>query len=203
MQREILTIGHSNHTTEVFLRLLCLHGVTAVADVRSSPRTKVNPDFTHPRLEKVLQEAGISYVFLGEELGARSPDENCYEEGRVVYDRLARQHIFQQGLDRVEMGSEKHIIALMCAEKEPLECHRCVLVGRHLVERGLPVSHILADGSVEKHAETMVRLKRTLKMSDQQDMFLSEKDLTEMAYRLQGEKIAYEVPEPKAADLHV
>jgi uncharacterized protein (DUF488 family) len=203
MTNEIFTIGHSNHTTEQFLALLRAHGVNAVADVRSSPRTRVNPDFCSPQIEKVLASAGISYVFLGEELGARSSDESCYEGGKVVYSRLARQHIFQQALDRIEMGSEKFLIALLCAEKEPLECHRCILVARHLVARDLKVSHILADGLKEEHAATIARLKQTFRLAQQQDMFMGEAELTDMAYGLQEEKIAYEIPEPQMPDVVV
>jgi uncharacterized protein (DUF488 family) len=201
LTNQIFTIGHSNHTTEKFLALLRLHGITAIADVRSSPRTRVNPDFSQPFIEKVLSEAGIRYLFLGEELGARSPDESCYEKGIVRYDRLAKQSLFQNGLDRVEMDSEKDTLALLCAEKEPLQCHRCILVSRHLVDRKLPVSHILADGTTETHQETILRLKHSLNLVAQRDMFQTDDDLINMAYSLQEEKIAYALPEDHIPDL--
>jgi len=177
------------------------NGITAVADVRSSPRTRVNQDFSQPYVERVLSEAGIHYLFLGEELGARSSDESCYENGRVVYDRLAKQTMFQDGLDRVEMSAEKYIVAVMCAEKDPLQCHRCILVARHLLARNLDVSHILADGSTETHQETVLRLKHSLNLVVQRDMFKTDDELTQLAYSLQEEKIAYAIPEDKIPDL--
>lgn len=201
MINQIFTIGHSNHPTEKFLDLLRMNGITAVADVRSSPRTRVNPDFSQPHIETVLSGAGINYVFLGDELGARSSDERCYEKGRVRYDRLAKQTMFQEGLDRIEIGAEKYRIALLCAEKEPLECHRCILVSRHLTRRNLEVSHILADGSTETHQETIVRLRNSLGLMIQRDMFMTDDELTNMAYSLQEEKIAYAIPEEKIPNL--
>jgi len=177
------------------------NGVTAVADVRSSPRTRVNQDFSQPFIEKVLSEASIRYLFLGEELGARSSDESRYENGKVVYDRLARQTLFQDGLDRIEMSAEKYTVAIMCAEKDPLQCHRCILVARHLVTRNLDVSHILADGSTETHQETIQRLKHSLNLVVQRDMFKTDEELTQLAYSLQEEKIAYALPEDKIPDL--
>jgi uncharacterized protein (DUF488 family) len=195
LENRIFTIGHSNYATDYFLELLRRNGISAVADVRSRPHTRVNPDFSQPNIEKVLAEAHISYVFLGEELGARSQDESCYLNGKVRYERLAKQTMFQDGLDRIEMGAEKYRIALLCAEKEPLQCHRCILVSRHLVSRNLRVSHILADGSAEEHQHTISRLKQSLGLMTQRDMFKTDEELTDMAYEMQEARIAYEIPE--------
>lgn len=201
MINQIFTIGHSNHTTKTFLDLLRLNRITAVADVRSSPRTRVNQDFSQPFIDRILSEAGIHYFFLGEELGARSSDPDCYDNGRVSYDRLSKQTLFQDGLDRIQMDSEKYRLALLCAEKEPLQCHRCILVARHLVDRKLEVSHILSDGSTETHQQSILRLKHTLNLMMQRDMFKTDDELTTIAYSLQEEKIAYELPEDQIPEL--
>lgn len=124
----VLTIGHSNHPIERFIGLLKQDGVTAVADVRSAPFSRHNPQFNKDSLQQSLSEAGIAYIFLGKELGARSNDRSCYEDGRVQYERLARTDLFLDGIERVRKGAEQYRIALMCAEKEPLECHRTLLV---------------------------------------------------------------------------
>ncbi len=100
-QNPIYTIGHSTHTIEAFLELLRKHGVTAVADVRSAPFSRFNPQFNKDTLQGTLAAHGIKYVFLGRELGARSDDPACYENGRVQYARLARAASFHSGLDRV------------------------------------------------------------------------------------------------------
>ena len=96
----IFTIGHSTHSAEAFLTLLLQHGVEAVADVRSSPFSRFNPQFNREALEAFLKENGIRYAFLGKELGARSEDRSCYIDGRVQYGRLAQTALFQSGLDR-------------------------------------------------------------------------------------------------------
>src|SRR5437870_5320444 len=97
----VLTIGHSTHSMDAFIALLRQHGVTALADVRSAPFSRFNPQFNKEALKHSLKAHGIKYVFLGRELGARSPDRACYENGRVQYARLARTESFHAGLDRV------------------------------------------------------------------------------------------------------
>jgi uncharacterized protein (DUF488 family) len=138
----------------------------------------------------VLKEHGIDYVFLGKDLGARTDDIACYENGRVQYGRLARTKAFSAGLDRVRSGSENHHIALMCSEREPLECHRMLLIGRELVTAGIHVVHIHADGHVESHTDAVKRLLKQLGMSEQ-DLFRTPSDVISEAYSRQEERVAY------------
>lgn len=193
MSKTVYTIGHSTHAIERFLMLLQQHAVSAVADVRSSPYSRVNPQFNREPLKQALKDVDITYVFLGKELGARSEDPACYKDNKVSYERLAATTEFQAGLERVKEGASRFRLALMCAEKEPLDCHRTILVSRHLRELGLPVRHILADGSVEDHEGAMVRLVRKLGLPEN-DMFRSAEEIQQEAYDLQGERIAYERP---------
>lgn len=193
MPEPVFTIGHSTHSVERFVVLLQQHGISAVGDVRSRPYSRYNPQFNREEMERFLRDCGIAYVFLGKELGARSEDPSCYEQGRIRYDRLARTDLFQRGLSRVREGTERYRFALMCAEKEPLECHRTILVSRHLEALGLEVRHILADGAIETHAEALRRLAQLLKMPDTH-LFLSPQELVVEAYLRQEERIAY-VPE--------
>ena len=178
----IFSIGHSTHSADKLRQLLAAHQISAVADVRSSPYSRLNPQFNRETLCKNLRSGHISYVFLGTELGARTEDRSCYVEGRVQYDLLARTSLFQQGLDRACRGAETHRIALLCAEKEPLECHRCILVSRHLVARGADVRHILQDGVLESHGDTVARLLRELRL-EERELFRSHEDLVLEAYR--------------------
>jgi uncharacterized protein (DUF488 family) len=190
MERRVYTIGHSNHEFAKLLALLKLHDVTAVGDVRSAPYSKRYPQFSREPLEKALKEADIAYVYLGKELGARSDNPACYEKGSVKYDRLAKTALFQLGLDRVERGLEAHTLALLCAEKEPLHCHRTLLVARNVEGRGIRVEHILEDGSVEPHKETVSRLLRLLH-EPETDLFRSHEQIVAEAYEKWGDKIAY------------
>ena len=169
--RTILTVGHSNHTLEVFFELLTLHGVTAVADVRSAPYSRFNPQFNREQFAGSLKASGFRYAFLGRELGGRSDDPSCYECGRIRYDRLARTPRFRDGLERLLRGAGRYCIALMCAEKEPLDCHRTLLVGHELDKCGVDVAHILADGALESHAGAMNRLLADLEFETEDDLF--------------------------------
>lgn len=194
----VYTIGHSKHTLDEFAGLLKQHGVTALADVRSAPFSRFNPQFNKDALTRELKTRGIKYVFLGRELGARSDDRSCYENGRVQYSRLARTDLFRQGLERVRRGAEEHRIALMCAEKEPLECHRTLLVARALDEQGVEVMHILADGGLESHREAMERLLEVTGLP-RDDLFRSRAELIAEALKRQEDRVAY-VDEKLAAE---
>ena len=187
----IHTVGHSNHPIERFLGLLQPHGITAVADVRSTPYSRFNPQFRREKLQAALAGAGIQYVFLGEELGARSQDPTCYDaDGRVSYARLAKTDLFRRGIERLKTGMAEHRISLMCAEREPLECHRTILVARELTRDAVGVTHILGDGSLETHEHAMHRLAARLNLTDR-DLFSNPADLLEQAYDLQAARMAY------------
>ena len=192
MHIPILTIGHSSHTIEAFIALLKMHGVTALADVRSHPASKYFPHFSKNDLADNLRSADIAYIFLGKELGARSQNPLCYKNGKVQYDLLAEEALFQDGLNRIRQGAENHSIAMMCAEKDPLDCHRAILVSRQLHLSGFPISHILADGSLEPHQDLEHRMLQKYKIPILGDMFRSPSECLIEAYSIHGDKIAYE-----------
>jgi uncharacterized protein (DUF488 family) len=191
--RSILTIGHSTLAFDRFAALLKMHGVTAIADVRSSPYSRFAPQYNRPDLAQSLKASSVHYVFLGQELGARPNDVSCLKDGTVSYQALAQRPIFRQAITRLVLGSEKHRIACLCAEKEPLTCHRALLVGRHLAAEGVAVEHIHADGALEPHDRAMDRLLDLTGVS-RQDLFRSRAELLTEALVRQEKKIAY-VPE--------
>ena len=190
MNRTLFTIGHSSHSLSRFCELLEQHHVTAVADVRSQPYSRRNPQFNRDALECELDRRGIVYVFLGAELGARPSDPDCYCDGKVQYDRLARTVLFRAGIERVRKGMERYTLALLCAEADPVQCHRTVLVCRHLKRAGLDIQHILPTGAVESQNESEHRLLKLHNLSGV-DLFSGSDDLLEKAYRLQESRIAY------------
>jgi uncharacterized protein (DUF488 family) len=183
----VFTIGHSTHPADRFLALLAGAGVTAVADIRSVPFTRHTPQFNGPALKMALNAAGIAYSFLGDLLGARPMDRSCYRDGVAAYDLIAATGAFQKGLRRVIEGADRYRIALMCAEKDPLDCHRTILVARALAGKGAVIRHILADGAIEDHAATE---KRLLKLTRQETLDFFE-DPLDKAYRIRGEQIAF------------
>ena len=185
----IFTIGHSNHSLEQFLALLSIHGVTAVADVRSAPYSRFCPHFSRDALTVALEAGGIRYSYLGRELGGRSDDPACYEGGQIQYELVARTSVFHEGLARVVGGAASWRVALMCAEKEPLDCHRTLLVAPALVATGVDVAHILADGELETHQRTMDRLLTEL--SPNYDLFQPREELLARAMALRARRIAF------------
>ncbi len=198
-QRVLYTIGHSNHTVEHFVALLKSHNVSVVADVRSAPYSRYCPHFDREALAAVLRREGIRYVYFGEELGARPDDPACYENGRVSFSRVAARQAFRDGLERVLAGVARHRVALMCAEKDPLECHRTILVCRHLDAAGLAIEHILEDGTTEGHHAAGRRLAKMLKV--ERTLFepnLTEHELAERAFDQQAEKIACRASDQEA-----
>jgi len=194
----LYTIGHSNHTIEYFMDLLKLHKIGIVFDVRSAPYSRYCSQFDKNILSGALKAVDIQYVFLGKELGARPDDPACYEGGCVNFKWAARRKEFKVGVQRFLTSMGKYSVALMCTEKEPLECHRTILICRNLKEYNLGIKHILEDGKIEDQHDTERRLVKMLKIEP--TLFepdLTESDLIEKAYNQQAQKISHRSEEPR------
>lgn len=187
----LYTVGHSVHPIGDFIDILGKNRIDAVADVRSSPYSKFTPQFNRDQLKQSLQEHGMQYVFLGAELGARRDEPECYENNKVIYRKVADLPGFKSGISRLREGAEKMRIAIMCAEKDPLTCHRTVLVAHFSREQFSDTLHILEDGSIESRAEADLRLLREYKL-EKEDFFNSYGERLALAYSKRAEKIAYE-----------
>jgi uncharacterized protein (DUF488 family) len=193
MSRALFTVGHSTHRAEDLLRLLDVNGVSAIADVRSRPYSRLNPHFNRDALEPLLGAHGIVYRFLGAELGARTEDRSCYVDGKVQYDLLARTPLFRRGLSRVLSGTRDYSVALLCAERDPITCHRMVLVCRELRKEPVEIFHIRADASLESNAEAERRMLEAVALPES-GLFTSTTQAIDEAYRRQGERIAWVNP---------
>ncbi|MEG4075872.1 DUF488 domain-containing protein [Microcoleus sp. Pol14C2] len=201
---ELFTIGHSNLSIEAFVLLLQQHGITAVADVRSHPFSRYLPHFNKSEINSSLSSVGIQYVFLGKELGARPEDLSCYDSsGKALYDRIAATPLFSAGLQRLLKGAANYKISLMCAEKDPITCHRTILVCHKLKDFNLQINHILSDGNLESQQHLEERLLSKFNKGKknnepiQLSLFELELDIKtervdlETAYYLHGWEIAY------------
>jgi uncharacterized protein (DUF488 family) len=154
----LFTIGHSNLALDDFLGLLQQHGIQAVADVRTVPRSRYVPHFSAGPLRDALAERGIAYLPMGRELGGRPEGGELYDaDGHVLYGRLAATPAFRHGIDRVLAGAQAQRIALLCSEEDPARCHRHLLIGRVLRERGVAVTHLRRDGRLETEADLAAR----------------------------------------------
>ena len=150
----LLSIGHSNHRFEVLLALLKRHQIEVVADVRSAPYSRYNPQFNGRDLRLGLVEAGIQYVFRGKELGGRPEGDRFYDsDGRILYGLMAETNWFRSGLDRLCEGGSRYRIAILCSEEDPVGCHRYLLITRALSKRGVTVAHIRGDGALQNPEE--------------------------------------------------
>ncbi|MEX2648218.1 MAG: DUF488 domain-containing protein [Alphaproteobacteria bacterium] len=163
----VLTVGHSNHAIGYFVALLRAAGVAIVADVRSMPASRFNPQFGGRRLAAALGEHGIGYDWLGRELGGKPEDPALSVDGVPDYRAMARRPAFAAGLDRVEALVATGPTALLCAERDPLDCHRALLVAPELARRGYAVRHILADGRLEDHDSLERRLMGAATVADE------------------------------------
>jgi uncharacterized protein (DUF488 family) len=186
---DILTVGHSTYSYEDFLSLLRSAEVTAIADVRSSPYSRQSPHFGREALKSELRLDGISYAYLGDELGGRPKQKHLFVNGVADYERMALEPSFKAGIERVFEGSKKFRIALMCSEHNPMECHRCLLVGRSIADAGLNVRHILSNGKILDQVAVENALLSGLERQSN-DLFSNTERLS-MAYRKQANKFAF------------
>ena len=154
MKGTVYTVGHSSHSIDEFMRLLTLHHIDALADVRSYPVSRFASQFNGEPLRLHLRKRGLRYVALGKELGGRPSDARFYdEEGYVLYSDLAESAAFLEGIGRLEKGINEFNVAVMCSEEDPRHCHRRLLVGRVMADRGYEIRHVRGNGGVQAESD--------------------------------------------------
>lgn len=195
----ILTIGHSRHPVERFIGLLKGAGATAVADVRSAPMSRFSPHFNKNALAASLAGEGITYIFLGKELGGRPQQQSLFTAGVADYDKMAASPDFRAGMARLMQAAARHRIAVMCSEADPLDCHRCLLVGRAIAVAGIDVGHMLASGAVVTHTQVEDRLLHLENLAEAGLLLRSRDERLEGAYRSRCCKVAYAQPAASSA----
>jgi uncharacterized protein (DUF488 family) len=187
----VLTIGHSRHPLERFIALLQEAQITTLADVRSAPVSRFSPHFNGGALAASLAAQGIAYIFLGKELGGRPERAELYTEGVADYEKMAAAPEFRAGLSQLVEVAERRRVAAMCAEADPLDCHRCLLVGRALAKAGREVRHILPSGEIFTHAEAEDRLLDLANLIEPGLLHQSREERLAEAYRARNRKVAY------------
>lgn len=158
-QQSIYTIGHGGRTIEAFLELLLGYNIAYLIDVRSQPYSRYQPEFTKQALERYLKAHGIRYVFMGDRLGGRPEDPNCYINGKVDYEQVRVQGFYVAGLERLEKAWRDGLgVVLLCSERKPEQCHRSKLIGRSLTDRSIEVNHIDENDDIVSQEEIMMRV---------------------------------------------
>jgi uncharacterized protein (DUF488 family) len=152
--RQLYTVGHSSHTPEHFIQLLQQHRIGVLVDARSAPYSRYSPHFDREFLRDLVTAAAIKYLYLGDVIGGRPKDETHYDfEGHARYAKVAESPDFLSGIERLERGADDFRVALMCSEEDPAHCHRRLLIGRVLIERGAELLHIRGDGELQTEAQ--------------------------------------------------
>jgi uncharacterized protein (DUF488 family) len=147
----IFTIGHSNHTIELFIKLLVSHNIDLLVDVRTTPYSKYSPQYNRENLSKSLKENNISYLHKGDSLGGMPEDRSVLEStGRISLEKIQSKNWFQKGIDEIIELSKTHRLALMCAEEDPKRCHRGHIITNTLLKMNYEIWHIRKDSSLQK-----------------------------------------------------
>ena len=201
--KPLFTVGHSILEFDNFAALLKDHDVELVVDVRSTPQSARLPHFSLPAFEKLLLTEHLAYLFLGEELGGRPDDADAYRpDGLVNYQARRKSYAFQAGLSRLCKESEVRSVAMMCAEEDPLECHRFLMVCPELTQLGVSPLHIRKGSRIETQeaAEDRLLADTGFEAVAANTLFPGARaEALEDAYRLQSEKFAFRV-KPFALD---
>ncbi len=142
---KIFTIGHSTNTIESFIEYLKNYQINTIVDVRSIPYSRFASQFNKKQLSASLKKVNILYIPMGNNLGARyEENELLFEDGKVNFSKVVATDQFQEGIYRIKTGIEKgYKIALMCSEKNPIECHRFSLISSYLYKKGYDIDHII------------------------------------------------------------
>lgn len=193
----IYTVGHSTHTLDYFLELLQSQAVNCLVDVRSIAASTFNPQFNKAPLSGFLKKNGIVYMHFAEEFGARHTDPDLLDvEGKVDFDKVRKSWSFKNGVERLWSGVEKgYVIALMCSEGEPFDCHRFSMISVALEKDGFQVKHIMKDKTIKSNAQLESQLlKKYDKKIPKRSIFEPEVSLDmqiEFAYKLRNKEIAF------------
>lgn len=154
----IFTIGYGARSLDAFLGVLKAHRISYLIDVRSAPHSRFKPEFSKHALEEAARRAGLIYVYLGEALGGQPKDPTCYEDGKVIYDRVKEQASFKQAIARLRRAHDQGLqVVVMCSEGKPELCHRTVLIGQSLTDLGIIVAHIDENDAVISQEEALNR----------------------------------------------
>ncbi len=187
----LFTVGHSTHPFTHFAQLLRMNGITAIADVRSAPYSRYNPQFNRETLKAALESVGIAYSHLGPQLGAHREEPESYGPGGLVdFTKTALTPAFLEGVQRIKTGLQRYSIAMMCAERDPLTCHRNLLITRFIRDELTEIQHVCGDGSIETQEQLESRILAECKLP-QRDLFRSREDLVTLAYDMLARKNAF------------
>lgn len=181
MPKIVFTIGYAGIKIDDFVDVLKSNNISLLVDVRSTPRSQYFVDFNDTKLKMVLAQSNIKYENWRTEFGARQSNSVFYTNGILDFEKFAQSEQFKSGIQKVKVSQE--IICLLCAEIDPIGCHRGVLCSKELQNNGFDIKHIIARRNGEIKIENHNELEQRL-------IALHKTDL-QKAYKKQNEKIGY------------
>ena len=196
----VFTIGHSNRSSCEFHDLLRVWNITAVADVRSTPWSRRNPQFNRDVLKQELESSNIVYRFMGKSLGGRPSRPELYSDETADYEKMAMEPQFEAALSRVAVAGRKHRLALLCSEHDPIDCHRCLLVGRQLSKKSIVMHHIVSATEMQTQEDIEARILRNIG-EDQVDFLSPRGNAISHAYQEWSRRVAYSIPPQRSHTL--
>jgi uncharacterized protein (DUF488 family) len=201
MAKKIYTIGYTTFEIEDFIKELKIVGITCIIDVTTTPRSAYYKDFDADIVEERLRKEGILYRNYAYEFGARQEDKSLYPNGYLDFELFSKTGNFSQGIKRLNSGiKQNQTFALMCAEKDPYNCHRCIMVSRFLKEYDFEIVHIVGHNQVVSQEEIEKRLMNEYYPNRNQFSLFSEDNLSDeecllCAYRKRNKDIGFKIEE--------
>ena len=204
MHKGILyTIGHSKHEYSFFESMLKKYDISYLLDVRSVPFSRFAETYNRNNIKSLLAESGITYKQMGKYFGARPQDEALYtSEHFLDFEKVRGSKLFLEGVENVILGLDKgNNVALMCTEKDPLDCHRAIMVSKGFLDAGINVNHILENGLLQTQLELEQRmLKKYYPDRDQLTLFnyetgIDESECIRNCYIKRNQEIGYHISE--------
>ena len=194
----VYTIGYTAFEINSFINVLKKYEISCLIDVRSVPKSSYYKDFDDTNLSFLLKKHGILYRNYKQEFGARQEDKSFYnKKGYLDFDVFSNSEQFKSGINKIRKAQQLgHIVCLLCAEKDPINCHRAILIGRNLDKNGFCVRHILANEKYCEQSEIDMRLLEKYFPNRKQLSLFNENNLTddealEKAYQLKNEEIGF------------
>lgn len=200
----IYTIGYTGFNLAEFIRVLKERDINILIDVRSNPSSKYYTDFNKEELTKSLEVEGIRYDNFKEEFGARQNNLKFYIEGYLDFQLFCNSNRFKDGIKKLKNATKRNYnIALMCAEKDPINCHRCIMIGNG-IRNYFDVQHILPDKSLQSQNDIDKKLlhkyfpnRNQLSLLDEN---ISDNEYIEKAYKIRNKDIGYKIKGDEEAD---
>lgn len=192
-KKGFVTIGHGRTDLQTFIKTLYRYKVNCIVDVRSSPYSKVSPQFNKESFREQLDKWNITYKWLGSSLGGRPSDSSVYDEDGVVdYNKLIQSPAFSDGLKELEELSVPYNVAIMCSEHDPMKCHRFLAISKELYRREYRILHVSDMHHYSKQADLEDKLVK-LHFGEyfQMDLFFNPENVLEESYVKQNKNCAY------------